>query len=143
LTLPATIVPAVGIADVALPGHLFDRPLAVIAVFMLSGLAVMAAAGAIVWMWNHRRREVLSHRGLLCPRCRYPLDQLRPEAACCPECGTINDRTAIVQLWRKVYRIDRTELSDPAAPAYQVGTAPTGGVSVDSAPPNPGILPEN
>jgi hypothetical protein len=112
VVLPAGIVPAVGVADAILPSGLFDRPLRVVAVFLVAGLFVATSAAWLVRAWSSLRREVIAHRGLLCPRCRYPLDRVPKSAPCCPECGTVNDRTAILRLWRDFCRLDASELPD-------------------------------
>lgn len=114
MILPAGIVPAVGVVDALLPARLFDRPLWVVGMFVAAGLLVLASVIMLWRMWNNLRAQVLRHRGLLCPRCRYPLEQLPARVDRCPECATAHDRRATVALWRSFCRLDPTELPTPS-----------------------------
>lgn len=61
---------------------------------LLFTLCVYVAAGATSGAWRHRRLRAIPR----CAQCKYDLDGL-PETAPCPECGSVQKFTVVVDRW--------------------------------------------
>lgn len=87
------------------------------AMIALGVVMLIAVTAQIVAVRQRLRlvRLVKEHKGLVCPRCRYPLDTLPLAADRCPECATAADRLEIVRMWRRNYAISERDAPDPSA----------------------------